>query len=165
MISVSRYHDISCGHRVVGHEGKCRSLHGHNYRVHFECQASEMDALGRVIDFSVIKQKLCMWLEDTWDHKMLLWERDPLLTAQFQPAFDKHRSSYDELALGAELLSVISESFVSLPFNPTAENMAKHLVHVIGPQQLTGTGVTLVRVTVEETRKCSACAVLIEGEL
>lgn len=43
-----------------------------------------------------------------------------------------------------------------VPFNPTAENMAQHLVEVIGPQQLAGTGVTLVSVRIEETAKCSA---------
>ena len=26
MLTVSRYHDISAGHRVVGHEGKCQSF-------------------------------------------------------------------------------------------------------------------------------------------
>jgi 6-pyruvoyltetrahydropterin/6-carboxytetrahydropterin synthase len=35
-IIASRYHDISCGHRVYGHESKCAHLHGHNYRVHFD---------------------------------------------------------------------------------------------------------------------------------
>ena len=30
--TAERYHDISCGHRVVGHESKCAFLHGHNYR-------------------------------------------------------------------------------------------------------------------------------------
>ena len=39
--SAERYHDISCGHRVVGHESKCRWMHGHNYRFHFKCEAAE----------------------------------------------------------------------------------------------------------------------------
>jgi 6-pyruvoyltetrahydropterin/6-carboxytetrahydropterin synthase len=45
---VHRYHDISCGHRVHGHEGKCRHLHGHNYRVHFTCIAEDgaLDGVG-----------------------------------------------------------------------------------------------------------------------
>ena len=48
MITAERYHDISMGHRVVGHENKCRHLHG---RIHVVCEASSLDALGRVIDF------------------------------------------------------------------------------------------------------------------
>ncbi|MDY3090510.1 MAG: 6-carboxytetrahydropterin synthase, partial [Porphyromonas sp.] len=42
------------------------------------------------------------------------------------------------------------------PFNPTAEQMAKYLVEVVGPEQLQGTGVQLVAVRIDETRKCSA---------
>lgn len=133
-ITAHRYHDISCGHRVVGHEGKCQHLHGHNYRIHFYCEVPALDALGRVIDFGVIKSRLCQWLEDKWDHKMLISHRDPW----------------------AAMLLEIDPSVVIVPFNPTAENIGKHLVEEIGPEQLRGTGATLVRVTVEETRKCGA---------
>ena len=75
---VHRYHDISCGHRVYGHEGKCRHLHGHNYRVHFTCvaESGQLDTLGRVIDFGEIKSRLCMWLEDNWDHHFLMGTED-----------------------------------------------------------------------------------------
>lgn len=150
VISNERYHDISCGHRVCGHETKCRFLHGHNYRITFTCTAEALDGLGRVIDFSVIKETLCEWLEQNWDHKMLLWERDPLL-AQMQ-ALDTAGPAFQALA------GAFGESVVAVPFNPTAENMAAHLLSVIGPHYLTGTGVRLVRVRVEETRKCSATA-------
>ena len=132
--SVKRYHDISCGHRVHGHESKCAHLHGHNYRVHFTCEAQELDSLGRVIDFSVVKEKLCMWLETNWDHHFLVWKKDP---------------SVDKLC-------AIDPTVVVLPFNPTAENMAEFLVNYVAPGQLKGTGVTLVYCEIEETRKCSA---------
>lgn len=148
--TVSRYHDISCGHRVVGHEGKCRFLHGHNYRIHFECTAPDVDAVGRVIDFSVIKSKLCMWIENNWDHQMLLWEADPLLGIVYRLETDDD-----------EMNSAMDQSFCSVPFNPTAENMAAYLLEEIGPERLAGTGVTLTRVVVEETRKCSAEARLV----
>lgn len=129
-----RYHDISCGHRVYQHESKCAHLHGHNYRVHFTCEAEELDAIGRVIDFSDIKSRLCMWLEDHWDHKTLIWVNDPW----------------------AKILPTIDPTVVLVDFNPTAENIAEHMVKVIGPQQLAGTGIRLVNCDVEETRKCSA---------
>ncbi len=150
MITIERYHDISCGHRVCGHETKCRFLHGHNYRITFTCSAESLDELGRIIDFSVIKSTLCEWLEQNWDHKMLLWENDPLLAqmrllAGAGAAFD---------ALDANL----GESVVAVSFNPTAENMAAYLLNTVGPQQLAGSPVRLTRVRVEETRKCSATA-------
>lgn len=135
MITAERYHDISMGHRVVGHENKCRHLHGHNYRIHFGCEASSLDALGRVIDFGEINDRLCEWLEEHWDHRTMIWQEDPLLP---------------------ELQRIASEDLCIVPFNPTAEHIAHHLVHVIGPQQLEGTGIRLVTCRVDETRKCSA---------
>lgn len=144
MFEIERYHDISMGHRVHGHESKCAHLHGHNYRVHFsvvcdpiiaDVEESELDSVGRVIDFSVVKERLCMWLEDNWDHKFLVSIEDPW------------RVKLSEIDMGG---------VVWVPFNPTAENMAQFLVDEIGPQQLEGTGVKLTSVRIEETRKCSA---------
>lgn len=142
MHMASRYHDFSAGHRVHGHESKCAHLHGHNYRVHFDCAPSgarSLDAVGRVIDFSVIKDKLCQWLEDNWDHKFLVSDEDPIALTLYEtdPA-----------------------GVVLLPFNPTAENMAEYLVEIIGPEQLRGTGVQVIACRVEETRKCTASFVL-----
>jgi len=138
-ITATRYHDFCAGHRVVGHENKCAHLHGHNYRVHFTVEGP-LDGVGRVLDFSVIKDRLCDWLETCWDHKFLLWDQDHLSTVL---------THYDPGGV------------VLLPFNPTAENMADHLLKVVGPSVLVGTGTRLIRVVVEETRKCSAEAVQI----
>jgi 6-pyruvoyltetrahydropterin/6-carboxytetrahydropterin synthase len=149
MITAQRHHDISCGHRVVGHESKCRHMHGHNYRVHFCCTAKDLDNVGRVIDFSVIKEKLCMWIEQNWDHKFLAWEKDKEMR-NIQIVLNDH-ACYEES-------DFFGHSIVWTPFNPTAENMAEHLLNVVGPQQLEGTGVVLVAVTVEETAKCHASA-------
>lgn len=131
-----RYHDISCGHRVQGHENKCAHLHGHNYRIHFTVASNQLDDIGRVLDFSAIKDRLCTWLEENWDHRFLIWERDELMPY---------------------LRSCDPEGVVVLTFNPTAENMALHLLHDIGPLVLPR-HVRLVKVVVEETRKCSATA-------
>lgn len=147
--TAERYHDISTGHRVVGHENKCRHLHGHNYRIHFVCEADELDNVGRVIDFGVIKEKLCMWVENNWDHKFLAWEHDSVMQSLYQAAEGSGHVSIEDYRM-------FEGSLVFTPFNPTAENMAQHLVQVIGPQQLAGTGVTLTSVRIEETAKCSA---------
>jgi len=139
---ITRYHDFSAGHCVAGHEGKCRFLHGHNYRIHFTCESTQLDTLGRVIDFSVIKHLLCEWLEENWDHKFLMWVDDPIYLSLKQ----NMRAAGNIHSLGV----------IPVLFNPTAENMAQYLVQVIGPKALAGTGVVLVRVVVDETRKCSA---------
>jgi 6-pyruvoyltetrahydropterin/6-carboxytetrahydropterin synthase len=134
LITATRYHDFSSGHRVYGHEGACSHAHGHNYRIHFTCVASSLDSIGRVIDFGVINTLLCQWLETNWDHRFLIWKKDPW----------------------SKTFKALDKTVVITPFNPTAENIAKFLVEHVGPKQLTGTGVHLVKCCVEETRKCSA---------
>lgn len=138
MITATRYHDFSAGHRVVGHENKCAWLHGHNYRIHFTIAGKQLDRVGRVLDFGVINALLCQWLEARWDHRFLVWEQDPWLQS----------------------LIAIDQNVCVVPFNPTAENMAKYLVSEVGPQVLPNE-LLLVRVLVEETRKCSAQAISI----
>ena len=135
MIVAKRYHDISVGHRVCGHEGCCAHLHGHNLRVHFTVVSDELDAIGRVMDFSVIKSKLCMWLEDNWDHRFLIFDADPW---------------------AHQLQMMDPDGVVIVPFNPTSEALAEHLGTFVGPAQFEGTGVRLIEVQVDETMKCSA---------
>jgi 6-pyruvoyltetrahydropterin/6-carboxytetrahydropterin synthase len=120
---------------VSGHENKCAHIHGHNYRFHFTVATDKLDSLGRVMDFSVIKEKLCEWLEVNYDHKFLMWKKDPLIK---------------------EMTALVPNDIVETYFNPTAENMAQHLVEVIAPKQLEGTGCKLIKCVIDETRKCSA---------
>lgn len=160
--TVIRSHEICAGHRVVGHESKCRHLHGHNYKFHFKVAPKHvcgkvvtrgklvedgLDSVGRVIDFSVVKTTLCQWLEDNWDHKFLHWEEDPLIKAlQVDCELCDETTGHD--------VRDFDNSLVSLPFNPTAENLAAYMVDVIGPQLLDEHGVELVECTIEETSKC-----------
>jgi 6-pyruvoyltetrahydropterin/6-carboxytetrahydropterin synthase len=132
---ITRTHEIDAGHRVAGHRGKCAHFHGHRYGFSLTCEAPRLDELGMVIDFAVLKDKLCAWLDGAWDHRMLLWVHDPLIET---------------------MRDLDPDGVVAVPFNPTAENIARYLVEIIGPQQLHGTGVKLVACTVQETAKCSA---------
>lgn len=102
--------------------------------ISFENTENKLDSVGRVIDFSEIKNCLCQWLDENWDHRFLVWIMDPW----------------------RDRLLSIDDSIVLTDFNPTAENLAIHLVEKIGPKLFTGKGITLSSCTVEETRKCSA---------
>lgn len=149
--SVTRYHDFSMGHCVTGHKliddagnettenGPCYNLHGHNYRIYFTITADGLDTVGRVVDFNAIKARLCMWLEDNWDHKFLV-------------------SSEDERAEG--LVALNPDGVIVIDFNPTAENLGQYLLD-IAPSLLEGTGTFLEKVTLEETRKCSATVEIV----
>lgn len=176
-VKVIRTHEICAGHRVVGHESKCRHLHGHNYVFHFHVapkrdvkevelprttfnppvkmnltvhERTKLDDIGRVIDFSVVKTTLCEWLEANWDHKFLHWEHDPLIDGLKGLVGDDGLGQYVKTKDQTDFFS----SFVELPFNPTAENLAKHMVEVVGPELLDPYGVELVDCIIEETSKC-----------
>lgn len=129
-----RDHYFDAGHRVLGHEGKCAKPHGHGYRVELHCAADTLDRLGRVIDFGVIKERVCQWLDQNWDHRFLCDERDPL---------------------AAVLEEETPGSVFRLPYNPTAENMGRFMLDKAN-ELLTGTGVACVKVVVHETVKCRA---------
>lgn len=168
--TVIRSHEICAGHRVVGHESKCRHLHGHNYKFHFKVAPKrvesenyvpgakgfsvegKLDNVGRVIDFSVVKTTLCQWLEDNWDHKFLHWENDSVINSLIVVASTEF--ARENNLVTDEDYDPFVDSLVALPFNPTAENLAAYMVNVIGPQLLDEYGVELVECTIEETSKC-----------
>lgn len=165
--TVIRSHEICAGHRVVGHESKCRHLHGHNYKFHFKvapkvpysvmdeaefASLKQLDSVGRVIDFSVVKATLCQWLEDNWDHKFLHWENDSVINSLIVVASTEF--ARENNLVTDEDYNPFVDSLVALPFNPTAENLAAYMVEVIGPQLLDEHGVQLVECTIEETSKC-----------
>ena len=77
------------GHRLVGHGGACRHLHGHNARVEVICRG-QLDALGMVVDFAEIRRVLQSWIDEHWDHRMILASDDPMaavLREQGEPVF------------------------------------------------------------------------------
>lgn len=116
---------ISTGHRVVGHLGKCKNLHGHNYLIEVTLRAIELSDEGFVVDYGEIKRLIMRW-----DHKMLLWDEDPI-----------HVRDREGLLRDPE------EGIVRVPFNPTAENMADHLAAQFYAMER----VTYAQVTVHES--------------
>ncbi|MCD6569307.1 MAG: 6-carboxytetrahydropterin synthase QueD [Deltaproteobacteria bacterium] len=61
---------FSAAHRLVGYEGNCERIHGHNYKVEVRVSSSELNKVGLVIDFRVLKQLLKRILKDM-DHNYL----------------------------------------------------------------------------------------------
>ena len=61
------------GHRVMNHESKCATLHGHNGVLWVHAQPiAGLDSVGRVIDFSIIKSVIGGWVLENWDHTMII---------------------------------------------------------------------------------------------
>lgn len=124
---------FDAGHRVVNHESKCANLHGHEYHAEIYCDADNLDGLGRVIDFSVIKEVFGKWIDENLDHTMIIWDHDPLL--------------------GNLQRCIINKPFYITSFNPTAENLALHLIEV-GNRLLNIHGVRVTKMRLHETSNC-----------
>ena len=58
---------IGSAHFLRGYEGKCKNLHGHNWKIEAVIVSDALDELGMVADFSVLKKKLMEFLS-TMDH-------------------------------------------------------------------------------------------------
>ena len=135
-ITIMRRIKFCAGHRLLRHGGKCEFFHGHNYTAEFYVTGNTTDDVGRVIDFAELKRRFKGWIDDHWDHGFLL-------------------SHEDENGIAAAR-QVQPTRYHLLPYNPTAENLARYLLEEICPQLLEGTGVAASRVVIWETDE--ACA-------
>jgi len=136
MVTCTRRLTFETGHRVVGHEGKCINPHGHSYKLFLTAESLSLDNLGRVIDFSVLKNVIGKWIDDNFDHAFILYDKDKELMEFYRvnPTF-KH---------------------YIMQHNPTAENIALHLLNDICPLLLKDSGVRIVHIKLYETENCFA---------
>lgn len=148
MHAVSASFDFCYGHRLLGHAGKCRWLHGHSGRAVVTVVCQKLDRLGMVVDFADLKKLVGGWIDEYWDHNMLLHGDDPLLALygdeRYYKVFGGRRPF--EMPKG---------------MNPTAEYMAEVLYGRVGGllaeyEVMNGRGWLLKGVTIHETDKCSA---------
>ena len=135
-LTIMRRVAFNAGHRLLGHEGMCRYLHGHNYVAEFHVRADTLDEVGRVADFSELKSRLKGWVDEHWDHGLVLWEDDANAIAAAR-AMDPPR-------------------YFLLPGNPTAEAMADYLLTVACPAALEGLDVECVKVVLWESSETCA---------
>jgi len=58
MFQVSVEETFSAGHALRGYRGKCENVHGHNYRVRVTLEGPQLDSIGLLVDFTVLKRIL-----------------------------------------------------------------------------------------------------------
>ena len=139
MLTIIRRLEFDAGHRVMNHESKCATLHGHRYVIEIEASAKDLDSIGRIIDFSVLKEKIGTWLDENWDHNLILFKDDI------------------ETVTAAKSIPRKKEPFIC-EWNPTAENLASFLLKEVCPHLMQGTDIFITAVTVHETPNCKAVA-------
>lgn len=146
----------------MGHEGHCAHPHGHNYYFEITAEAPQIDEVGRVVDFSVIKQAIGEWIENLWDHGFVHHQDDKAVIEMldvFDGAMARQRDDagrnldrgeYRRSSHGAPCKRF------ALPYNPTAENLARYLLEVVCKGPLNRDGVKVVKIVCHETDNCKA---------
>ena len=103
MFAVTKRKEFSMGHRILGYNGPCGRLHGHNYLVELTVKTKELNELGIAIDFTFIK-KILQSTVGQLDHRTVLYKKDPLVEA---------------------ISAVHKDSVVVFNEQPTAESIAR----------------------------------------
>lgn len=135
MYLIRKKFEIDAGHRLMQNRGKCRNLHGHRYAIEVELSHNFLDKEDMVLDFFELKW-LKVWLDDNWDHGMILNENDGQVIrfCEFQ----------------------VFKIF-KFPGDPTAENMSAFLYKLVAAElESRKVAVTVSRIIVHETPNCVA---------
>jgi len=140
MITCTRILEFDAAHRVMNHEGKCKNLHGHRYRVEFTFSADELDEIGRIIDFGKVKAILKKWIDANFDHETILYVQDQEVIKAIEKS--TNRKPFE------------------LPYNPTSENIAKYLLEKVCPDLFKTSQAKCTKIRVWETPNCYADATL-----
>jgi 6-pyruvoyltetrahydropterin/6-carboxytetrahydropterin synthase len=133
MFTITKEIYFCYGHRLMGHPGKCRHLHGHSVKAAISIAAPELNGQGMVCDFADISAIASKYIDKELDHNLLLYRNDPLVP----------------------MLEEAGERFLLLDEHPTAEFLAKLIYRHVKSR-----GFAVASVTLWET--ASACATYTE---
>lgn len=131
MIECTRRIEFDAAHRVIGHENKCKYLHGHRYVLEVTASSNELNDLGMVVDFGDLKNVIKGWIDLNLDHNVIL-----------------HKDDKD---LGDFIENYTNQKVYYLKSNPTAENIALHLKLDIIPMLFSEIPFQIVKVRLYET--------------
>lgn len=129
MYRVTRELTFCYGHRLLEHAGKCKYLHGHNGRILITLESERLDSQGMVVDFANLKRTVGAWIDEQFDHRLILQRCDPLVP----------------------ILRSQGETFVLIDEPPTAEVLARLIFEYTLAQ-----GFPVVEVVLWETESCYA---------
>ena len=107
MTTVTKTVKFDAAHILTDHQGLCKNLHGHTYRVDVSVAQAGDDGCDMVIDFKELKEVVQSVVCDRFDHAFLYNAQSPG-ECEIAAVVEKH-----------------GMRTVSLPFRSTAENLAK----------------------------------------
>jgi len=137
---ITKEMEIDMAHRIPSHKSKCRSLHGHRYKIEVGVDdklIEEGSSEGMVIDFGDLKWVMAEEIDKKYDHNAIFYRYDPII----------------------KIIDIISpyqpKTPIIVDFIPTAENLAKHWFYLL-KFKLEAKGVKIKHVKVWETPTSTA---------
>jgi 6-pyruvoyltetrahydropterin/6-carboxytetrahydropterin synthase len=103
MFEVSIEETFAAGHALRGYRGKCENVHGHNYKVQATFEGEQLDSIGLLVDFVLIK-RLMNATVDRLDHQFL--NDLPPFDVQNPSAENMAKYFYDEISKELEKASL-----------------------------------------------------------
>ena len=108
MLTVTKSVKFDAAHVLTNHQGLCKNLHGHTYRVEASVSQQPGDTADMVIDFKDLKHTC-----------------EEVILSRFDDAF-----LYDSSSVGeSEIAAVVEKNgmrTVAIPFRSTAENLSRY---------------------------------------
>lgn len=108
MITVTKFVTFDAAHVLTNHQGLCKNLHGHTYRVELTVAQPDNDSADMVIDFKELKRLAGEVICDRFDHSFI----------------------YNTRSEGEREIAAVLERHgmrtTPLDFRSTAENLARY---------------------------------------
>ncbi len=131
-MKIAKEFNWEMGHRLPFHEGKCRNLHGHSYKMRVELEG-EIEENGMVMDYYDVKTLIEPIVENL-DHSVMAYEKDSELI---------------------DALKTLGSKVNIVPFQTTAENICLYFLNKI-KEINKAKNITRARVWVFETENTYA---------
>ncbi len=135
MVTVTREFSFEMAHSLEGHDGACRRVHGHSYRLWVTvggavCDEPSSPKQGMVVDFGELKRIVGQAVIERFDHAFVV------------------RRTEENSAL-VDRIAEYYEGVIVVDWQPTSENLVRHFGELIRP--LLPDGVRLVALRLSET--------------
>ena len=116
ILRLTRVFHFDMAHVLLNYPGKCKNIHGHTYKLEVTvkgcpCNDDASPKKGMLIDFSDFKNLILCEIISIWDHALMIHrDSDPALLKALKKNYEK---------------------ILSVPFQPTTENMICELAAII----------------------------------
>jgi len=131
-VRITKEFKFEMAHALFGHDGPCKNIHGHSYRLFVTLKGKPMKEAGNpkngmVADFSDIKKLVNAEIVHEFDHALVLHKNTP-----------------------GQLFNALKEQkLVLVAFQPTCENLVIHFAKKL--KKAVPSGITLHHLLLEET--------------